>query len=72
MDVSSANAVVIEKKYLNPTTVELTIETSEEMEVRPGQFGKIILEDREGTFERSYSVVRQSGKQLVFGIKLSG
>ncbi len=64
-------ALVIEKTYLNPTTVELVIETPEECEVKPGQFCKIFFEDREGIFDRSYSVVRQRGKKLTFGIKLS-
>lgn len=71
-EASTTSAIIIEKKYLNPTTIELTIETPKVLEVKPGQFGKIILTDEEGTFERSYSVVRQSGRKLVFGIKLSG
>lgn len=71
-EASTTSAIIIEKKYLNPTTIELTIETPKVLEVKPGQFGKIILTDAEGTFERSYSVVRQSDRKLVFGIKLSG
>lgn len=64
-------ARVVEKNLLNPTTLELIIETAELLEVIPGQFGRIVFKDRDGIFYRSYSIVESNEKRLTFCIKLT-
>ncbi len=64
-------ATVVEKKYINPTTIELTIETEQSHTSIPGQFIWFFWEDQKGTFQRSYSIVRQDKNQYVFTIKLN-
>ncbi|MDD2916652.1 MAG: hypothetical protein PHH70_02280 [Candidatus Gracilibacteria bacterium] len=61
----------METNLLNPTTLELVIETQEVFPVIPGQYGRVALRDRDGIFYRSYSVVEADGKRLTFCIKLT-
>lgn len=63
-------AKIIEKKFLNPTTIELTIETEEEIPSFPGQYVSFYWNDSEGEFRRSYSIAKRSGKSFTFLIKL--
>jgi len=64
-------ATVVTATLLNPTTLELVLETEKKFEVIPGQYGRVALKDRDGIFYRSYSVVASMDKKLVFCIKLS-
>lgn len=63
-------ATITDVTLLNPTTLELTIETEKHFAVTPGQYARIALKDRDGTFYRSYSIVTANGKRLTFSIKL--
>ena len=64
-------ATVVTATLLNPTTLELVLETERKFAVIPGQYGRVALKDRDGIFYRSYSVVASTDKKLVFCIKLS-
>ncbi|GAB0174548.1 MAG: hypothetical protein HHAS10_04270 [Candidatus Altimarinota bacterium] len=64
-------ALVKEKKMLNATTVELTIETEENHSSKAGQFMSFLWKDKEGQFPRSYSIAHHEGNQFTFLIKLS-
>lgn len=68
---SDTPALVIVKNLLNSTTLELIIETKEVFKVIPGQYGRIVLRDRDGIFYRSYSVVKSDNRKLTFCIKLT-
>lgn len=57
--------------YLNPTTLELIIETVDQLVSLPGQFVSFLWQDELGQFTRSYSIVSQNQKQFTFTIKLS-
>lgn len=63
-------ANIISKTYLNPTTIELVIETEKKHKSIPGQFVWFFWEDEEWIFQRSYSIVKQYKNQLTFTIKL--
>jgi ferredoxin-NADP reductase/DMSO/TMAO reductase YedYZ heme-binding membrane subunit/rubredoxin len=67
----SYTAKIVEKTFLNPTTLELVIETDDDLESQPGQFVSFLWEDIDGKFTRSYSIVSQIGKRFVFTIKLT-
>ncbi len=60
---------VIDKTFLTDDVVELVIETEKTLQSKPGQFAKIILQDRDGKFKRAYSIVNQSKNRLTFCIK---
>jgi rubredoxin len=62
---------VVEKTFLNETTVELILETAKEEESKPGQFMSLIWHDEDGEFQRSYSIARQQKNQYTFLIKLT-
>jgi ferredoxin-NADP reductase/DMSO/TMAO reductase YedYZ heme-binding membrane subunit/rubredoxin len=62
---------VVEKTFLNETTVELILETAKEEESKPGQFMSLIWHDEDGEFQRSYSIARQHKNQYTFLIKLT-
>lgn len=64
-------ATVVTATFLNPTTLELVLETEKPFKVIPGQYARIALKDRDGIFYRSYSVVDSNGKRIVFCIKIS-
>jgi ferredoxin-NADP reductase len=66
----TSEAKIVEKNMLNPTTVELTIETEEDMESKPGQFMSFLWKDENGGFPRSYSIAKQEGKKFTFLIKI--
>jgi rubredoxin len=68
---SDSPASVIATTLLNPTTLQLVIETTEVFTVIPGQYARIAMKDRDGIFYRSYSVVESDGKKLTFCIKLT-
>ena len=60
---------------LTDTVLELTIETYQEVKVLPGQWALFLFDDKEGPFQRAYSIVDQDTDNertmLVFAIKLS-
>ena len=64
-------AKIIEKTFLNPTTIELAIELSEPIGSLPGQFMTFVWQDTEWEFTRSYSIAKQDGQKFFFLIKLS-
>ena len=59
------------KTFLNPTTLELIIETDTAIKSQPGQFMVFLWKDALGDFARQYSIVEQSGNRYTFTIKLS-
>lgn len=63
-------ATIVEKTFLNPTTIELVIETQEFHKSKVGQFASFIWKDEKWTFIRSYSIVEHHGNKLSFTIKL--
>ena len=63
-------ATVVAVTFLNPTTLELTIETAKPFTVIPGQFARVVLKDHDGVFYRSYSVVGNHDTKLTFCIRL--
>lgn len=65
------DAKIVEKTFLNPTTLELVIETLEHLQSKAGQFVTFLWQDVEWEFSRSYSIVEQVGNRLTFTIKLS-
>ncbi|MBX9809616.1 rubredoxin [Candidatus Gracilibacteria bacterium] len=69
-EIVTEGANIISKTYLNPTTIELVIETEKKHKSIPGQFVGFFWEDEEGIFQRSYSIVKQDKNQLTFTIKL--
>lgn len=70
-ETPTQTARVIEKKSLNPTTIEFTIETEGAIQSIPGQFMSFLWKDQAGTFPRSYSIAKQDGKRYTFLIKLA-
>ncbi len=69
--LSETNAIVVEKTFLNPTTIEFIIETDELYSSLSWQFMLFLWQDTEWSFTRSYSIVRHEGKRYTFTIKLS-
>ncbi len=67
----SYEAKIIQKKFLNPTTIEFMIETVEDLISKPGQYVIFLWKDAEGEFRRSYSIAKKSGKTFTFLIKLT-
>ena len=66
----TSNATVKNITLLNPSTLELVIETEEDHKAEPGQFMSFLWKDADGTFPRSYSIARQDGRRFTFLIKL--
>ena len=64
-------AIIKEKTLLNPTTLELVIETENDWKSIPGQFMRFFWKDDEWIFSRMYSIVKQNWKTFSFIIKLS-
>ena len=60
---------IIQKKYLNPTTLELVVELDEVIKSIPWQFASFLWEDASWEFTRSYSIARHEWKMLTFLIK---
>jgi ferredoxin-NADP reductase/rubredoxin/DMSO/TMAO reductase YedYZ heme-binding membrane subunit len=60
---------IIEKNELNPTTLELTIETKAPLQSKPGQYVSFLWNDK-WVFIRSYSIVSHIGNRITFTIKL--
>ncbi len=56
---------------LNPSTIELIIETVVFLQSKPGQFVSFHWQDEEGMFVRSYSIAEAEGNSFTFLIKLS-
>ncbi len=71
IEQKSYEARIVEKKLLNPTTLELTIETTEVLESIPWQFITFLWEDNKGKFARQYSIGKQNERQYSFMIKLT-
>lgn len=69
-DEKLIDAKVIEKTFLNPTTLELQIETSTDISSKPWQFASFVWQDEKGKFWRSYSLAKKEGNRLSFLIKL--
>lgn len=65
------NAKIVEKTLLNPTTIELVIETFDPIGSNPGQFVTFVWQDAQWEFTRSYSIVSQDGRKFTFLIRLS-
>ena len=61
---------IIEKKYLNPTTIELTIDKPENLTAKDGQFATFEYQDESGVFRRQYSVAKQTPHSATFLIKI--
>lgn len=61
---------VVAKRELNPTSIELIIETTDIFFARAWQFVSFIWIDSEWEFTRQYSIARQEERQLTFLIKL--
>jgi ferredoxin-NADP reductase len=59
---------------LTESVIELTIETYQEIKVIPGQWALFQFEDKQGAFQRAYSIVDQDTDNektmLIFAIKL--
>jgi ferredoxin-NADP reductase/rubredoxin/DMSO/TMAO reductase YedYZ heme-binding membrane subunit len=66
----TSEARIMEKNMLNPTTLELVIETEKSLESKPGQFMSFLWEDENGKFPRSYSIAKQEEKRFTFLIKI--
>ncbi len=64
-------AKIVEKTYLNPVTLKLVIELTEDLKSIAGQFVTFMWSDAEWEFSRSYSIAEHTGKQLTFLIKLT-
>lgn len=65
------DATIIEKNLLNPTTLELIIETDDNHASIAGQFMSFLWNDTEGEFTRSYTIVHQEWIRYTFTIKLT-
>ncbi|USN58911.1 MAG: hypothetical protein H6767_02225 [Candidatus Peribacteria bacterium] len=61
---------IISYKMLTADVLELGVELDTPVDVLPGQYAVMILQDFDGEFSRSYSLVYAKGKKLTFGIKL--
>ncbi|MBC7504017.1 rubredoxin [Candidatus Gracilibacteria bacterium] len=61
---------VITMELLNPTTIELIIETTQDFISKKGQFVTFVWMDNEGEFTRQYSIVRHNHNRFTFLIKL--
>lgn len=68
--VATHAAIVVDKTLLNPTTIELVIETEEDFTSKLGQFVSFLWSDSEWEFTRSYSIVRHDVHRFTFLIKL--
>lgn len=64
-------AKIVERTLLNPTTMELIIETEDSLESKKWQFASFIWNDNEWEFFRSYSIAKQEWKRYTFLIKLN-
>ena len=64
-------ARVVRKTLLNPTTIELIIETEILLLSRPGQFMSFLFQDETGEFFRSYSIAEVRDRHYTFLIKLN-
>ncbi len=60
---------VVDKRFLTDDVVELVIAVSKDISSKVWQFAKFILEDRDGEFKRSYSIVEQDWNNLTLCIK---
>ncbi len=70
-EASSYTAKIVEKTLLNPTTLELVIEVTENWKSIPWQFMTFFWQDNEWLFSRMYSIAEQNGKRYSFTIKLT-
>ena len=61
---------IIDKKYLNSTTIELTIEKPENLTAKNGQFATFEYNDENSVFRRQYSVAKQTKNSATFLIKI--
>lgn len=62
---------VIEKKKLNPTTIEFVVEVADTLKSIAGQFMSFIWNDDGWEFIRSYSIAKQEENRFTFLIKLT-
>ncbi len=69
--ISLYSGIIKEKNFLNPTTLEVIIQTEDELNSTPWQFMSFAWEDTEWSFIRQYSIVEQKGKFFTFTIKLT-
>lgn len=61
---------IIEKIYLNPTTIELVTEKPENLHSKIGQFATFEMIDAIGNFRRQYSVSHEEKNSIHFLIKI--
>ncbi len=64
------SATITKKTYLTEDVIELIITPSAPIISQPGQFVTIGLTDKEGTFNRSYSLVENIGTAITLSIKI--
>ena len=67
---------IINRKFLTPDILELTLDVNQELTILPGQRVMLHLKDAAGEFERAYSIVDfdvdQGSTLFVLAIKLIG
>ncbi len=71
VEQKSYEATIIAKDFLNPTTLELSIEMTEEIISIPWQFVRFLWEDTTGKFSRQYSIAKHQWRYYTFIIKLT-
>ncbi len=64
-------AKIFSKRFLNPTTIELSIETKDDWQSQVWQFISFVWGDDQWEFTRQYSIVRQERRRFTFLIKLT-
>ncbi len=69
-DVSGKAAKVFSAAWLNPTVLELAIKPETPEKWLPGQYARVVLSDRDGSFARSYSVAGERDGALAFLVKI--
>lgn len=70
-DDSIISAKILKVTNLNPTTIELTINSPKKIESKPGQFMTFKFTDLEWDFYRSYSIAWGNGYSFIFLIKIT-
>lgn len=64
-------ATLLEKNFLNTSTLEVIIELEESLESKVWQFVTFEWKDDQGVFKRQYSIANQSWNKITFLIKLN-
>lgn len=61
---------IVSLEYLTTDVIELKLDTKKDFEYTSGQFLTFVLNDKNGDFNRSYSIANKTGNILTFLIKL--